>query len=57
MLDGANRAGSAVALSLLARAGALPADEVGDFLATSALYVLLGGGREVGRIRSAFALA
>lgn len=52
-LDGSGRAASAVALSLLAGAGALPGDAVADFLATHPLYAVHGGGHEVGRIRVA----
>ncbi len=52
MLDGSNRAGWAVALRLLERAGALSAQEVSDTLALLPLSVS-GGGHEVGAIRSA----
>lgn len=51
VLDGSRRAGSAVALSLLAKAGALSAEAVRDYLGTHPLYAIAGGGREVGRIR------
>jgi len=52
MLDGSNRAGHAVALRLLERAGALTPDAVADTLALLPLTIS-GGGREVGVIRSA----
>lgn len=51
VLDGSRRAGSAVALSLLGKVGALSAEAVRDFLATHPLYAVRGAGREVGRIR------
>ncbi len=51
ILDGSRRAGSAVALSLLARTGALPATGVAEFLSSHPLYAIAGGGREVGRLR------
>ncbi|MFJ4037829.1 asparaginase [Microbacterium sp. NPDC090007] len=52
MLDGSNRAGWAVALRLLERAGALAAQDVSDTLALLPLTIS-GGGHEVGAIRSA----
>jgi L-asparaginase II len=50
-LDGSTRAGVLVALTLLARAGALPAETVAEFAGTHPLFAVSGGGREVGRIR------
>jgi L-asparaginase II len=50
VLDGSSRAASAVALRLLARAGALDAADVESALSALPLSVS-GGGREVGRIR------
>ncbi|RWR22706.1 asparaginase [Microbacterium enclense] len=52
MLDGSNRAGHAVALRLLERAGALEAAAVADALSALPLTVL-GGGQQVGVIRAA----
>lgn len=52
VLDGSRRAGSAVALALLAKTGALPAQEVHAFLAEHPLYAIAGAGREVGRVRA-----
>lgn len=52
VLDGGSRATCAIALTLLAQAGALPADEVQAALATDPLFAVLGGGQEVGRIRA-----
>ena len=52
VLDGSRRSGSAIALSLLARTGALPIDGVRAFLAASPLYAISGAGREVGRVRA-----
>ncbi|WP_261164813.1 asparaginase [Microbacterium sp. Marseille-Q6965] len=52
VLDGGGRATIAIALSLLAQAGALPAAEVAEMLATHPLFAVLGGGREVGRVRA-----
>lgn len=51
VLDGSRRAASVAALSLLARAGALPAEAVHRFLTEHPLYAIAGGGREVGRVR------
>ncbi len=51
MLDGSNRAGWAVALRLLERAGALSAEAVADTLALLPLTVS-GGGGVVGSIRA-----
>ncbi|MFT4234367.1 MAG: asparaginase [Microbacterium sp.] len=51
VLDGSNRAGLLIALSLLARAGALPADAVAAFAAESELFQVRGGDAVVGRIR------
>lgn len=51
VLDGSRRAGTAIALSLLARQGALPATDVVEFLSSHALFAVAGGGREVGRVR------
>ncbi|WP_119698206.1 asparaginase [Microbacterium halotolerans] len=51
ILDGSRRAGSVVALSLLAKTGALPADAVSGFLSAHPLYAVRGGDDEVGRIR------
>jgi len=51
MLDGSLRAAALVALTLLARAGALAADEVAE-AAAHPLYAVHGGGGEVGRIRA-----
>ncbi len=50
MLDGSNRAATAVALRLLERAGALPSSDVADAMSRLALPIL-GGGRDVGAIR------
>ncbi|WP_431795871.1 asparaginase [Microbacterium enclense] len=52
MLDGSNRAGHAVALRLLERAGALDAAAAADALSALPLTVL-GGGQQVGVIRAA----
>lgn len=52
MLDGSNRAGHAVALRLLERAGALEASAVADTLALLPLTIS-GGGQQVGTIRAA----
>ncbi|WP_221585730.1 asparaginase [Microbacterium sp. G2-8] len=52
MLDGSNRAGSLVALALLARAGSLSVAEVGQALAERPGLRVLGGGSPVGIIRS-----
>jgi len=52
LLDGGSRATCAVALTLLAQAGALPAAEVAHELATHRIFAVLGGGAEVGRIRA-----
>lgn len=52
MLDGSNRAGHAVALRLLERAGSLDAAAVADVLPALGLTVL-GGGQQVGVIRAA----
>ncbi|MCJ1708194.1 asparaginase [Microbacterium sp. VKM Ac-2923] len=52
MLDGSNRAGHVVALRLLERVGALAPEAVADVAAYLSLSVL-GGGHEVGAIRSA----
>ena len=51
VLDGSRRATTAIALALLERVGALPADQVADTLARLPLAVS-GGGRDVGRIRA-----
>lgn len=51
VLDGGGRATSAIALTLLARAGALPEDEAREAVATHPLFAVHGGGREVGRLR------
>jgi L-asparaginase II len=51
MLDGSNRAATAVALRLLERAGALAQDDVDAALGALPLTVS-GGGRDVGRIRA-----
>ena len=53
MLDGSGRATAAVALRLLALAGALEAADVSDTLSQLPLAVE-GGGRDVGTIRPAF---
>ncbi|GAA3644803.1 asparaginase [Microbacterium marinilacus] len=50
-LDGSLRAAPLVALTLLARAGALVESDVAD-AASHALFSVQGGGREVGRIRA-----
>ena len=50
VLDGSSRAATAVALRLLERHGALPADGVAATLAALPLSVT-GGGRDVGEIR------
>jgi len=52
MLDGSNRAGHAVALRLLERAGAVTAAAAADVLSALPLTVQ-GGGRDVGAIRAA----
>ena len=52
MLDGSTRAGVVVALTLLARAGALSADAVDSFARSHPLLSIRGGGVEVGRIRA-----
>ncbi|WOF22094.1 asparaginase [Microbacterium betulae] len=52
VLDGSTRAGVLVALTLLARAGALSADAVDAFARTHPLFEVQGGGVEVGRIRA-----
>ncbi len=52
MFDGSNRAGHVVALRLLERVGALSSAEVDETVAHLSLSVL-GGGHEVGSIRSA----
>jgi L-asparaginase II len=51
--DGSGRAAAAVALRLLERAGALPADQVAATMRALPLAVS-GGGRDVGAIRAAF---
>ncbi|MFG6443758.1 asparaginase [Microbacterium sp. P07] len=53
VLDGSGRAGTAVALRLLERAGALPANDVALTLRALPLAVS-GGSRTVGSIRAAF---
>jgi L-asparaginase II len=53
ILDGSGRAGTAVALRLLERAGALPSNDVATTLRTLPLAVS-GGSRSVGTIRAAF---
>ena len=50
MLDGAARASTIVAATLLARAGALSSDDVAS-LAEALPLTVLGGGESVGRIR------
>lgn len=50
MLDGSNRAATAVALRLLERAGALPSSDVADVMSKLPLSIS-GGGRDVGAIR------
>ncbi|WP_029151021.1 asparaginase [Microbacterium indicum] len=52
MLDGSNRAGSLVALALLARAGAVTVAAVGEALAERPDLRVLGGGKPVGIIRA-----
>lgn len=52
VLDGSRRATSAVALKLLAKAGALPLETVADFLSVHPQFAILGGGQEVGRVRA-----
>ncbi len=50
ILDGSPRASAAVGVALLAEAGAIGGDAAAAFLADPSLRIL-GGGREVGRIR------
>ncbi|MDN3311471.1 asparaginase [Microbacterium oryzae] len=52
MLDGSNRAAVLVALTLLARTGALSAEAVDHFARTNPMLSVRGGGAEVGRIRA-----
>ncbi|MDI6942495.1 asparaginase [Microbacterium barkeri] len=52
ILDGSTRAGVVVALTLLARAGALSAEAVDSFARSHPLLSIRGGGVEVGRIRA-----
>lgn len=52
VLDGSRRAGALVALTLLARAGALSAEAVEGFARSQPLFEIRGGGVEVGRIRA-----
>ncbi|GAA4778993.1 asparaginase [Microbacterium gilvum] len=51
-LDGSTRVGVLVALTLLARAGALSEQAVAEFADGHPLFSVSGGGREVGRIRA-----
>ncbi|MFZ7088608.1 asparaginase [Curtobacterium sp. RRHDQ10] len=56
VLDGSQRAGTLTALTLLARAGFVPADEVRAVIAATSDTVL-GGGTPVGRVRVGSGLA
>ncbi|WP_156760157.1 asparaginase [Microbacterium karelineae] len=52
MLDGSNRAGSLVALAILARAGAVSVQDVAEAAAERPGLRVLGGGEPVGHIRA-----